>query len=413
MFLLRKPILALSGNGAVRDALARTPVTKSMVDRFVPGETSADAVRAVTELRGAGLQGPRPPGRGHHRPGDRRRHGRGVPGADPMLTAAGQVAGAELSVKLSAVGQALLAAPELPAGGNAYALAGAKRITDAAYAAGAGEPGHRGPHHGGPDPGGAVRAPPQPPGCGHRRPGDAAATPKDLAKLTGLGSRVRLVKGAYDEPADDVAYTDPEQIDLAYVRAMKYLMHGKGYPMIASHDPRLVAIADKLASDTGRTPDRWGAPDVVRDPAREQRRLVAAGKTVRRVYVPYEPTGTATSPGGWPNGRRTCCSSCARWRPRDDRKDRHGCRDPSSAPGERARAGLRPRFAGTCGTGRGAGRLHRTSDLGAVIGGVSREPRSPLRRDRPVRPRPGAGHLGARRPAGRAGGRRVHVGRRA
>ena len=38
---------------------------------------------------------------------------------------------------------------------------------------------------------------------------------------------------------------------------MKYLMNGKGYPMIASHDPRMVAIAGKLASDAGRTPDRW------------------------------------------------------------------------------------------------------------------------------------------------------------
>ena len=53
------------------------------------------------------------------------------------LAAAGQVAGAEVSVKLSAVGQALLASPDLPGGGNAYALAGARQIADAAYAAGA------------------------------------------------------------------------------------------------------------------------------------------------------------------------------------------------------------------------------------------------------------------------------------
>ena len=40
-------------------------------------------------------------------------------------------------MKLSAVGQALVASPELPGGGNAYALAGARKIADAAYAAGA------------------------------------------------------------------------------------------------------------------------------------------------------------------------------------------------------------------------------------------------------------------------------------
>ncbi len=287
MFLLRKPILALSGNGAVRDALARTPVTKSMVDRFVPGETSADAVRAVTELRGAGLQVSL-----DHLGEDTTDRATADATVEAYLeliralTAAGQVAGAELSVKLSAVGQALLAAPELPAGGNAYALAGAKRITDAAYAAGARVNLDIEDHttvdqtlevlfelrRNHPDVGIAVQA-------------MLLRTPKDLAELTGPGSRVRLVKGAYDEPAD-VAYTDPEQIDLAYVRAMKYLMHGKGYPMIASHDPRLVAIADKLASDAGRTPDRWEHQMLYGIRPEEQRRLVAAGKTVR-VYVPY------------------------------------------------------------------------------------------------------------------------------
>ncbi len=287
MFLLRKPILALSGNGAVRDALAKTPVTRSMVDRFVPGETSADAVRAVTELRAAGLQISL-----DHLGEDTTDRATADATVEAYLeliralAAAGQVAGAELSVKLSAVGQALLAAPELPAGGNAYALAGAKRITDAAYAAGARVNLDIEDHttvdqtlevlfelrRSHPDVGIAIQA-------------MLLRTPKDLAELTGPGSRVRLVKGAYDEPAD-VAYTDPEQIDLAYVRAMKYLMHGKGYPMIASHDPRLVAIADKLASDAGRTPDRWEHQMLYGIRPEEQRRLVAAGKTVR-VYVPY------------------------------------------------------------------------------------------------------------------------------
>ena len=58
MFLLRKPILALSANGAVRNALTTTPITKSVVDRFIPGETSADAVAAVQELTdGIGVDG--------------------------------------------------------------------------------------------------------------------------------------------------------------------------------------------------------------------------------------------------------------------------------------------------------------------------------------------------------------------
>jgi proline dehydrogenase len=287
MFLLRKPILALSGNGAVRDAVTRTPITRSVVDRFIPGETSADAVRAVVELRSAGMQVTL-----DHLGEDTTDRSTADATVQAYLelvqalTAAGRVAGAELSVKLSAVGQALLASPDLPAGGNAYALAGVRKITDAAYAAGARVNLDIEDHttvdqtlevlfelrrtH--PDVGIAIQA-------------MLLRTPKDLAELTGPGSRVRLVKGAYNEPAD-VATTDPEQIDLAYVRAMKFLMHGKGYPMIASHDPRMVAIADRLASDAGRTPDRWEHQMLYGIRPEEQRRLVAAGKTMR-VYVPY------------------------------------------------------------------------------------------------------------------------------
>jgi proline dehydrogenase len=287
MFLLRKPILALSANGAVRNALTTTPITRSVVDRFIPGETSADAVDAVSRLRGDGMQVTLD----HLGEDTTDRAAADATVAAYLelieaLTAAGQVAGAELSVKLSAVGQALLASPDLPAGGNAYALAGARTITDAAYAAGARVNLDMEDHttidqtlevlfelrrrH--PDVGVAIQS-------------MLLRTPRDLAELTGPGSRVRLVKGAYNEPAE-VAYTDPDQIDLAYVRAMKYLMYGKGYPMIASHDPRMVAIADKLAADAGRTPDRWEHQMLYGIRPDEQKRLVAAGKTVR-VYVPY------------------------------------------------------------------------------------------------------------------------------
>ena len=96
---------------------------------------------------------------------------------------------------------------------------------------------------------------------------------------------MRLVKGAYDEPSD-VAFTEPAQIDLAYVRALKVLMSGKGYPMIGSHDPRMVAIGAKLAADAGRTPNRWEHQMLFGIRPEEQRRLVAAGRTVR-VYIPY------------------------------------------------------------------------------------------------------------------------------
>lgn len=287
MFLLRKPILAVSGSSAVRDAVSKAPLTKSVVDRFIPGETTAEAVAAVTALRAKGLQvtldhlG--------EDTTDRATADATVAAYLDLiegLAAAGQVAGAEVSVKLSAVGQALIASPDLPAGGNAYALTGARKIADAAYAAGARMTLDIEDHttidqtlevlfelrrtH--PDVGVAIQA-------------MLLRTPKDLELLTGPGSRVRLVKGAYDEPAD-VAHTDPQEIDLAYVRAMKTLMFGKGYPMIGSHDPRMVAIAARLATDAGRTPDRWEHQMLFGIRPDEQERLVRAGRTVR-VYVPY------------------------------------------------------------------------------------------------------------------------------
>ena len=212
MFLLRKPILALSGNTCGARRPDNTPLTRSVVDRFIPGETAADAVDAVTACAAPGMQVTL-----DHLGEDTTDRATADATVDAYLeviqalTAAGQVAGAELSVKLSAVGQALLATPDMPGGGNAYALAGARRIADAAYAAGARVNLDIEDHttvdqtlevlfelrRSHPDVGVAIQA-------------MLLRTPKDLAELIGPGSRVRLVKGAYNEPAD-VAYTDPDR----------------------------------------------------------------------------------------------------------------------------------------------------------------------------------------------------------
>jgi proline dehydrogenase len=93
------------------------------------------------------------------------------------------------------------------------------------------------------------------------------------------------VKGAYDEPGA-VAFVEPAQIDLAYVRALKLLMTGHGYPMIGSHDPRIIAIAGRLAADNGREAESYEHQFLYGIRPDEQRRLAAEGKTVR-VYVPY------------------------------------------------------------------------------------------------------------------------------
>ncbi len=282
MFLLRKPILALSASDRVRNLTTATPMTRSVVDRFVAGESTATAVAAVAALRADGLQV------SMDHLGENTTDTATADGAVAAyleligaLGEAGLAAGAELSVKLSAVGQSLTGTD-----GSRYALAGARKIAEAAYAVGARMTLDMEDHttidstldaldtirqdH--PDVGVAIQA-------------MLLRTPKDLAGLTGAGSRVRLVKGAYDEPAA-VAFSDSRQVDLAYVRALKVLMAGNGYPMVGSHDPRMIAIAGKLAADNGRGPQSYEHQMLYGIRPDEQRRLRAAGKTVR-VYVPY------------------------------------------------------------------------------------------------------------------------------
>ena len=67
-------------------------------------------------------------------------------------------------------------------------------------------------------------------------------TESDCRDLATAGSRVRLCKGAYEEPAS-VAFQDRAEVDKSYVRCLTVLMAGAGRPMIATHDPRLIAIA--------------------------------------------------------------------------------------------------------------------------------------------------------------------------
>jgi proline dehydrogenase len=287
MYVLRRPILAISANTGVRDVVSKAPVTRDVVKRFVAGESVDTATAAVTALRADGLLVTL-----DHLGEDTTDRAQ----ADATVAAyldvigklaeIGAVADAEVSVKLSAVGQALPVSGDVPEGGEVYALAGARRIADAAYAAGARVTLDMEDHttvdstlrvlrtlrkeH--PDIGIAIQAMLKP-------------TPADLAQLVGPGSRVRLVKGAYHEP-ETVAFTDPADVDLAYVRCLRLLMAGAGRPMVASHDPRMIAIAERLAADAGRAADTWEYQMLYGIRPDEQLRLARSGHPVR-IYVAY------------------------------------------------------------------------------------------------------------------------------
>jgi proline dehydrogenase len=94
---------------------------------------------------------------------------------------------------------------------------------------------------------------------------------------------VRLCKGAYKEPAS-VAFQGSKDVDRSYVRCMKVLMAGPGYPMLATHDPRLIAIGADLAK--GRAKGSYEFQMLYGIRPAELERLAAEGETMR-VYLPY------------------------------------------------------------------------------------------------------------------------------
>jgi proline dehydrogenase len=110
-------------------------------------------------------------------------------------------------------------------------------------------------------------------------------TEADCRELAGPGSRIRLCKGAYAE-SEVVAYQSKLDVDKSFVRCLNILMSGSGYPMVATHDPRLVSIAEDRAKWFDRSADTFEFQFLYGIRPQEQERLAEAGYTVR-VYVPY------------------------------------------------------------------------------------------------------------------------------
>ena len=111
-------------------------------------------------------------------------------------------------------------------------------------------------------------------------------TEADCRDLAYAGSRVRLCKGAYKEP-ESVAFQGEDDVDRSFVRCLKVLMAGDGYPMVATHDPRLVAITEDLVRRNGRAQGSYRVPDALRHPAASSSAAGCRTGEKMRVYVPY------------------------------------------------------------------------------------------------------------------------------
>jgi proline dehydrogenase len=281
--VLRQVLLQASGSTAIRSVIETAPGSRHVVRRYVPGTDPQDAVRACADLAGQGLTTTL-----DHLGEDTTdiEHARRVRDAyvtvlgllsDAGLTEGGRV---EVSVKLSAVGQAL------GADGEKIALDNAREICAAAAAAGTTVTLDMEDHTTTDSTLAVLRELRQDhPWVGAVLQAYLFRTEADCRDLAVAGSRVRLCKGAYHEPPS-VAFQAAAEVDLSYVRCLKVLMAGPGYPMVATHDPRMVAIAGALAVTNRRTPGDHEYQMLYGIRPDEQRRLAGEGEIVR-VYVPY------------------------------------------------------------------------------------------------------------------------------
>lgn len=286
----RPAILAASRSHRLRHSAERMPVARDVVRRFVPGESVVDALSAVGGLRDSG------------RLVSIDYLGEDVTDADTAdatvaaylglldalaagfdtagLDTGGVIRPLEVSLKLSALGQALGKDGDKIAHENAHTICARAEQVGAWVTVDAED-------HTTTDSTLSIvrdlRA--DYPWLGTVLQAYLRRTEGDCAEFSASGARIRLCKGAYDEPAA-VAYRDPAGISESYLRCLRILMAGSGYPMVASHDPVVIAAVPELAREFGRETDGFEYQMLYGIRDGEQRRLAETGNHVR-VYVPF------------------------------------------------------------------------------------------------------------------------------
>ena len=279
--MLRELLVSASRSEKLEHLVSTSPLSRGVVNRFVAGTTTADVISTVQGLHDSGLLAT------VDRLGedtlDRAAADATVSEYKDVLRAlssSGLTTSAEVSVKLSAVGQAL------GLDGEKIALDNALSICAEADTVGTTVTFDMEDHttidstlrilsavrNEYPTTGGVLQA------QLHRTEGD-------VTNYSYEDSRIRLCKGAYAEAAD-VAYVDRVEIDKAYVRSMRILIESNAYPMLATHDPRLIQIGQALALSSGREKSKFEFQMLLGVRPQEQLRLVELGHKVR-IYVPY------------------------------------------------------------------------------------------------------------------------------
>lgn len=284
MNLLRTLILTAAGSDKIRRLVATAPLSRDVVRRFVAGETTEEAVEVTRGLIDEGLRVTldylgedttdadlaEQTVRAYLELLDRLRTVRDSSGS-PLSEHA------EVSVKLSAVGLRL---------DERLAFENAARICEVAQQCGTTVTLDMEEHT---TTDSVLRVLSELretwPATGAVVQSYLRRTESDCAALATSDSRVRLCKGTYAEP-ETVAFQERAQVDLSYVRCVNTLLAGHGYPMFATHDPRLIRIVDDRVRWYRRARGSYEYQMLYGIRPEEQRRLAREGETVR-VYVPY------------------------------------------------------------------------------------------------------------------------------
>jgi proline dehydrogenase len=287
--LLRKALLAAAASGRVRNAVTGTPAALAVVERYVAGESSDEAVAVARTLRSAGLLVTL--------------DYLGEDTADAQQAAATTAQYVQLLGKLAAEGLTEGGAVEVSVkptavglllgskGGTTPSLLGQRiaaehleRIAVTAREAGTTLTMDAEDHR---TTGAGLRLATtlraRFPSVGSVLQAGLRRTEADARELAAPGVRIRLCKGAYAEPVTE-AFDTRHEVDRSYARCLRVLMAGPGFPMIATHDPRLIAITRSLG--LGRAADSFEYQMLYGVRSDEQRRLAESGARVR-VYVPY------------------------------------------------------------------------------------------------------------------------------
>jgi proline dehydrogenase len=107
----------------------------------------------------------------------------------------------------------------------------------------------------------------------------------DAQELVKLPARIRICKGAYNEPPE-VAFPEKKDVDANYIKVMQLLLGSGIYHGIATHDPKMIDATLEFATREGIGKEKYEFQMLYGIRRDLQHQLARDGFNVR-IYVPY------------------------------------------------------------------------------------------------------------------------------